>query len=148
MLNYPIYKFKYKFLKPIKKGTKIINTGSNVNLYFKAQNYNFLTPQHIEISRRLLTKNTRKDLNKFYIHVFPTIPLSKKPLQTRMGKGKGRPKDSWITLVKPGTMLFSIKGTVQKKKILRAYKGIFSRMPMKTKLLYTRRRKWKNICKL
>lgn len=148
MLNYPISKFKYKFLKPIKKGTHQISTPTTAKLYFKAKNYNFLTPQHIEIGRRLLTRNARKDFNKFYIQIFPTIPLSKKPLQTRMGKGKGRPKESWIAPVKPGSVLFSVYGTVQKQKILRASRGIYFRMPVKTKMVYTRKRKYKNICKL
>ena len=68
----------------------------------------WITGRHIEAGRVAATHFLRRE-GKVYIRVFPDKPVSSKPLETRMGKGKGEP-DYWAASVKPGTILFEIGG--------------------------------------
>lgn len=140
-MHLPNYKFKYRFLRrPLLKQNgeiTIINNNTltpinniHANFSLKAQKFNRITPKHIEIGRRLITKYTRKIFNKNFINIFPTIPLSKKPLQTRMGKGKGRPKNTWITFVRPGLTLFSVQGFLENVRISKINRAFNFKFPM------------------
>lgn len=68
----------------------------------------WLTAQQIEAGRVAATHFLRRE-GKVYVRVFPDKPISKKPLETRMGKGKAEP-EYWVARVKPGTVLFEIAG--------------------------------------
>jgi large subunit ribosomal protein L16 len=68
----------------------------------------FITARQIEAPRIAMTRYVKRG-GKVWIRVFPDKPLSKKPLETRMGKGKGAP-DHWVAVVKPGRILYELDG--------------------------------------
>ena len=74
----------------------------------KAACCGMMTAQQIE-SARITINRTMKRGGKVWIRVFPDKPLTKKPAETRMGKGKGSP-ESWVAVVKPGMVLYEISG--------------------------------------
>lgn len=67
-----------------------------------------MTSQQIEAARVAMTRSLKRK-GKVWIRVFPHKPVTKKPAETRMGKGKGG-VDRWVAVIKPGTMLFEIAG--------------------------------------
>ena len=67
-----------------------------------------VSARQIEAARRALTRFMKR-AGRFWIRVFPDVPVSKKPIEVRMGKGKGSP-ELWVTRVKPGRILFEIDG--------------------------------------
>ncbi|MGE3148722.1 MAG: 50S ribosomal protein L16 [Pseudorhodoplanes sp.] len=67
-----------------------------------------VTARQIEAARRALTRHMKR-AGRVWIRVFPDVPVSKKPIEVRMGKGKGTP-ELWIVRVKPGRVLFEIDG--------------------------------------
>ena len=67
-----------------------------------------LTARQIEAARRAINRHVKRG-GRVWIRVFPDKPDSKKPLEVRMGKGKGNP-EFWVALVQPGTMLYEIQG--------------------------------------
>lgn len=68
----------------------------------------WLTENQIEAARKVITRSLRRG-GKMWIRVFPDKPVSKKPLETRMGKGKSAP-DHWVAVVRPGRILFEMDG--------------------------------------
>lgn len=68
----------------------------------------WLESRQIEAARRVITRYIRRG-GKVWIRVFPDRPVTKKPAETRMGKGKGAP-DHWIAVVKPGHLIFELSG--------------------------------------
>ena len=68
----------------------------------------WITNQQIEAARVALTRHMQRR-GQVWIRMFPDKPISKKPLETRMGKGKGNP-ETWVAVVKPGRVVFEIKG--------------------------------------
>ena len=67
-----------------------------------------ITARQIEAARRALTRHMKRS-GRVWIRVFPDVPVSKKPLEVRMGSGKGAP-ELWVVRVKPGRILFEIDG--------------------------------------
>ena len=67
-----------------------------------------MTSRQIEAARRVIVRQVRRH-GKYWIRVFPDKPVTKKPAETRMGKGKGA-VEFWVAVVKPGRMLFEITG--------------------------------------
>ncbi len=67
-----------------------------------------ISSRQIEAARMAIQRRVKR-AGKLYIRVFPDKPLSKKPLETRMGKGKGSVEE-WVAVIKPGKMLFEIEG--------------------------------------
>ena len=95
----------------------------------------WITGRQIESARIALTRSIKKE-GKVWIRIFPDKPVSKKPAETRMGKGKGMP-EFWVAVVKPGRVLFELEGLCQedaKKAIRRAS----HKLPIKTKFLMRR----------
>jgi len=74
----------------------------------KAMEPDRLTARQIEAARRALTRHMKR-AGRVWIRVFPDVPVSKKPLEVRMGSGKGAP-ELWVVRVKPGRILFEIDG--------------------------------------
>lgn len=74
----------------------------------KAQEAGWLTARQIEAARRSITNYTKRG-GRLWIRVFPDKPVSKKPLETRMGSGKGL-VDHYVAVVKPGNIIFEIGG--------------------------------------
>lgn len=68
----------------------------------------WVTARQIEASRVAITRHVKR-AGKIWIRIFPDKPLSKKPLETRMGKGKGT-VETWVAVIKPGRVLFEIEG--------------------------------------
>jgi large subunit ribosomal protein L16 len=74
----------------------------------KAMEPERITARQIEAARRALTRHMKR-AGRVWIRVFPDVPVSKKPLEVRMGSGKGAP-ELWVTRVKPGRIIFEIDG--------------------------------------
>ncbi|RYZ13595.1 MAG: 50S ribosomal protein L16 [Alphaproteobacteria bacterium] len=83
-------------------------TLNNGSFGLKAMEPNRVTAREIEAARRALTREMKR-LGKVWIRVFPDVPVSKKPIEVRMGSGKGAP-EYWVARVKPGRILFEIDG--------------------------------------
>lgn len=92
----------------------------------------WVTAQQIEAVRVTITRKLKK-VGKMFIRVFPDKPVTKKPAETRMGKGKGNP-EVWVSVVKRGRIMFEIQGLpeLEAKEVLRsaAYK-----LPIKTRFV-------------
>jgi large subunit ribosomal protein L16 len=87
------------------KGGFTLNYGSHG---LKALEPERVTARQIEAARRALTREMKR-AGKVWIRVFPDVPVSKKPIEVRMGSGKGSP-EFWVARVKPGRILFEIDG--------------------------------------
>ncbi|HOO50756.1 MAG TPA: 50S ribosomal protein L16 [Alphaproteobacteria bacterium] len=77
----------------------------------KAMEPERITARQIEAARRALTRHIKRQ-GKVWIRVFPDVPVSKKPLEVRMGSGKGSP-EYWVCRVKPGRIMFEIEGVAE-----------------------------------
>ena len=84
------------------------NTVSNGEFGLVSEEPAWITANQIEAARIAMTRFTRRG-GKVWIKIFPHKPVSKKPLETRMGKGKGAP-EYWVAVVKPGRVMFEIAG--------------------------------------
>jgi large subunit ribosomal protein L16 len=74
----------------------------------KALEPNRVTAREIEAARRALTREMKR-VGKVWIRIFPDVPVSKKPIEVRMGSGKGAP-EYWVARIKPGRIMFEIDG--------------------------------------
>ncbi len=101
----------------------------------KALDSVFLTSRQIEAARIAATRYMKRE-GQLWIKVFPDKPITKKPLEVRMGKGKGAP-EYWVAVVKPGRVLFEIDGLGQKE-AEEAFRLCSHKLPIKTKTV-TRR---------
>jgi len=88
-----------------------------------------LTSRQIEASRRAINRHVKRG-GRVWIRVFPDKPVSKKPLEVRMGKGKGNP-EYWVALVQPGRMLFEIEG-VNESLAREAFRLASAKLPVST----------------
>ena len=106
---------RVKFRKMFKgRTTGIAHRGSEVSFgQFGLQSLEpgWVTNRQIEAARVALTRHIKRG-GKVWIRVFPDKPVSKKPAETRMGKGKGSP-DQWVAVVKPGRMMFELEGVTR-----------------------------------
>ena len=91
-----------------------------------------LTSRQIEAARIAITRAMKRQ-GKLWIRMFPDMPLTQKPAETRMGKGKGSP-EKWVAVVKPGKMLYEIDG-VDEETARRAFKLAGAKLPIKTRFL-------------
>ena len=92
----------------------------------------WITARQLEAGRVAATHYLHRE-GKVYIRVFPDKPISSKPLETRMGKGKGETKE-WVACVKPGTVLFEIGG-VDDETAKQALVRVAHKMPVRCRLL-------------
>jgi large subunit ribosomal protein L16 len=95
----------------------------------------WLTARQIEAGRVAGTHFLRRE-GKVYIRVFPHKPVSSKPLETRMGKGKGDP-EQWVACIKPGTILFELGG-VEESIARTALQRIAHKMPYRCRMVWRR----------
>ncbi|PLX30327.1 MAG: 50S ribosomal protein L16 [Ignavibacteria bacterium] len=98
----------------------------------KALEPGWITSRQIEAARVALTRRMKRD-GKVWIRIFPDKPVSKKPLETRMGKGKGAP-EFWVSVVKPGRIMFEIGG-VSSELAHEALKLASYKLPIKVKVV-------------
>ena len=101
----------------------------------KAMEAGWITARQIEASRIVISRMVRK-LGKMWIRIFPDKPITAKPAETRMGKGKGT-LDYWIANVKPGRIIFEVEG-VDRSMAEEAFKNAGHKLPIKTKLVERR----------
>ena len=94
-----------------------------------------LTSRQIEAARVAMTRHVKRG-GKVWIRVFPDKPITKKPAETRMGKGKGAP-EGWVAVVKPGRILFEMEG-VNEETAREAMRLAAQKLPIKTKFVSRR----------
>ncbi len=92
----------------------------------------WLTNRQIEAARIAMTRYIKRG-GKIWIRVFPDKPVTKKPAETRMGKGKGAP-EYWVAVVKPGRILFEIEG-VSENMAREAMRLAANKLPIKSKFV-------------
>jgi large subunit ribosomal protein L16 len=98
----------------------------------KAMEPAWVTDRQIEAARIALTRYIKRG-GKVWIRIFPDKPVTKKPAETRMGKGKGAP-EFWVAVIKPGRILFEIEG-VSSTMAQEAFRLAGNKLPMKTKFV-------------
>ena len=98
----------------------------------KAMEPVWLTNRQIEAGRVALTRAVKRG-GKIWIRVFPDKPFTKKPAETRMGKGKGNP-EYWVAVVKPGRILYEMEGTTEEV-AREAFKLASQKLPIQTKFI-------------
>jgi large subunit ribosomal protein L16 len=92
----------------------------------------YITDRQIEASRIAITRFVKRG-GKVWIRVFPDKPVTKKPAETRMGKGKGAP-DHWVAVVKPGRILFEMEG-VSRVDAMEAMRLASHKLSLRTKFV-------------
>ncbi len=114
-------------------GTSKAGTQLHFGQYgLKALEPDRVTARQIEAARRALTRHMKR-AGRVWIRVYPDVPVSKKPIEVRMGKGKGTP-EYWVCRVKPGRIMFEIDGvTVQVAKEALALAA--AKLPVKTRFI-------------
>ncbi|MEY2973027.1 MAG: 50S ribosomal protein L16 [Gammaproteobacteria bacterium] len=95
----------------------------------KASTRGRITARQIESARRAMTRYIKRG-GKIWIRLFPDKPISKKPLEVRMGKGKGN-VEYWVSLVQPGKMLYEMSG-VSEEIAREAFRLAAAKLPVKT----------------
>jgi large subunit ribosomal protein L16 len=90
----------------------------------------WLTDRQIEAARVAMTRFVKRG-GKVWVRVFPDKPITKKPQETRMGKGKGAP-EGWVCVIKPGRILFEMNG-VPAKEARRAFELASAKLPIKVR---------------
>jgi large subunit ribosomal protein L16 len=103
------------------------------NIALQAIESGWLSARQIEAGRRVMTRYARKG-GKLWIRVFPDLPITQKPAETRMGSGKGSP-EYWVAVIKPGRILYELAG-VPLETAQNAMRIASSKMPMKTKIIF------------
>jgi large subunit ribosomal protein L16 len=101
----------------------------------QAQEPAWLTARQIEAARVAMTRHIKRG-GKVWIRIFPSKPVTQKPAETRMGKGKGAPED-WVAVVKPGRVLFELSG-VSEELAKEALRLAAQKLPIKTKFVIRR----------
>src|SRR5210317_1910383 len=122
-----------KFRKQFKgRNRGLAQRGSQVSFgefALKAVGRGRLTGRQIEAARRAMTRSIKRG-GKIWIRVFPDKPITKKPLEVRMGKGKGN-VEYWVSLVQPGTVLYEMAG-VSEEVAREAFKLAAAKLPVRT----------------
>jgi len=108
------------------------NTVAFGDFGLKALEPHWITVRQIEACRVALSRKMKRD-GKIWIRIFPDKPVTKKPLETRMGKGKGSP-EFWVAVVKPGRVMFEVGG-VQPELAFEALKLASHKLPIKTRIV-------------
>ena len=110
-------------------------TGSTVafgDFGLKSLEDGWITARQIEASRIAITRFVKRG-GKIWVRCFPDKPITKKPAETRMGKGKGAP-EAWVAVVKPGRVLFEMEG-VDEATARKAMRLASHKLPVKTKFV-------------
>jgi len=130
---------KVKYRKQMKgnmRGTAYRGSSISFGEYaLKAVECGRMTAQQIEAARIAINRTVKRG-GKMWIRVFPDKPLTKKPAETRMGKGKGSP-ESWVAPIKPGRILYELTG-VDEELAIKALKLAGHKLPFATKVISRR----------
>ena len=125
-------KFRKTFKGKIKGHATRGNTVAFGQFALMSLDPGWITNRQIEAARVAMTREMKRG-GKVWIRIFPDKPITKKPAETRMGKGKGNP-EGWVVVVKPGRVLFEIEGieeSLAKKSLMLAA----SKLPVLTKFV-------------
>ncbi|UDG81093.1 50S ribosomal protein L16 [Candidatus Hartigia pinicola] len=121
-----------KFRKVQKGRNRGLANGMNISLGtfgLKSISRGRLTARQIESARRAMTRSVKRQ-GKIWIRVFPDKPITEKPLEVRMGKGKGN-VEYWVTLIQPGKILYEMDG-VSEDLAREAFSLAAAKLPIKT----------------
>ena len=123
--------------RKVQRGSMKGHSKGNTELHFgsygiQALEAHWITNRQIEACRIAMTRQMKRG-GKVWITIFPDKPITKKPLDTRMGKGKGNPEE-WVAVVKPGRIMFELDGVTEEtaKEALRLAQH---KLPIKTKIV-------------
>lgn len=111
------------------------NRGSDISFgdyALKAVECGKMSSAHIESARVAINRQIKRG-GKMWIRVFPDKPITKKPAETRMGKGKGTP-EYWVAVIKPGRILYELSG-VPEEMAMKALKLAGHKLPFATKVI-------------
>lgn len=127
---------KVKFRKQMKgkmRGTALRGCTLNFGDFgLQAAECGWITARQIEAARIAMTRHIKRG-GKVWIRVFPAKPITAKPAETRMGKGKGSP-EGWVAVVKPGMVLYEMEG-VEKEVAKEALRLAMHKLPIATKFM-------------
>ena len=125
-----------KYRKRMKGRTRGIAKGGNEVSFgdfgLQALQPGRITARQIEAARIAITRTVKKS-GKVYIRIFPDKPITKKPAETRMGKGKGG-NEGFVAVIKPGRVMFEIEG-VTEEMARAAFTRAHHKLPLKTQLI-------------
>tara|TARA_Y100000768_G_scaffold129663_1_gene96317 strand:- start:205 stop:618 length:414 start_codon:yes stop_codon:yes gene_type:complete len=127
---------RIKYRKPHKGNLKGMSNSGNYVCYgtygMKALESGWITNRQIEAGRISLSRRVRK-IGRLWIRIFPNKSITKKPAETRMGKGKGSP-DSWVSIIKPGRILYEVDGLTEEQ-AKEAFRACSHKFSIKTKMV-------------
>lgn len=123
-------KVQRRRMKGRAKGGKELNFGEYGLQSLEAA---WITARQIEAARVAITRHLKRK-GKLWIRIFPDKPATKKPPETRMGKGKGNP-EFWVAVVRPGRIMFEVSG-VNKESAKRAMQLASYKLPIRTRFVY------------
>ena len=127
---------KIKYRKMMKgRRTGLAYRGSEINFGdygLMATQDGWITSRQLEAARVALTRHMKRQ-GRVWIRIFPDKPITKKPAETRMGKGKGAP-EYWVAVVKPGRIMFEIEG-VALEIVKEALRLAGNKLPISTKII-------------
>ena len=127
---------RIKFRKTFKGKTNGIATRGNTVAFGEwgvvSLEPGWVTARQIEAARVAMTREMKRG-GKVWIRIFPDKPITKKPAETRMGKGKGNP-EGWVAVVKPGRVLFEVGG-IEEPLARKALALAEAKLPVKTRII-------------
>ena len=127
---------RVKYRKPQKGKNKGLANSGNYVAYgtygMKALESGWITSRQIEAGRVAISRRVRK-VGRMWIRIFPHKAITKKPAETRMGKGKGTP-EYWVSVIKPGAILFEVDGLTFEE-AQEAFRACSHKFNIKTKIV-------------
>jgi len=129
-------KYKYKKSQKGSLPNKIVSNNRKPNFgsyCLKAISHGIFTGRQIEAGRKIIMKKVKRK-GKLWVRIFPQIPVTKKPIETRMGKGKGS-VDHWVFKVRPGIILYEVEG-VSYSSALEIFGIVSKKLPVFTKISF------------
>ena len=125
-------KFRKKMRDRMKRSATTGNTVSFGSVALQATDRGYVSNRQIEAARRVITRTLKRD-GKTWIRIFPDKPITSKPAEVRMGKGKGA-VDSWVAVVRPGRILYEIDG-VSEEVATEALRLAAYKLPVKSRII-------------
>jgi large subunit ribosomal protein L16 len=113
----------------ISKGGKDVSFG---DFGLQALQPGLITARQIEAARVAITRSVKK-IGKLYIRIFPDKPITKKPAETRMGKGKGA-NEGYVAVIRPGRVIFELEG-VDEALAKKAFNAAHHKLPLQTQVI-------------
>ncbi|HBI28706.1 MAG: 50S ribosomal protein L16 [SAR324 cluster bacterium] len=125
-------KYRKKMRDRMKRNATTGNTVSFGSVALQATDRGYVSDRQIEAARRVITRTLKRG-GKTWIRIFPDKPITSKPAEVRMGKGKGA-VDSWVAVVRPGRILYEIDG-VSEEIAMEALRLAAYKLPIKAQII-------------